>query len=168
MKVLKMRFGMGGEKADAHGVRFMGDFDPKAMRLGGISEMISEPDAQPMIKHKRITLWYIFKKIYPYKHVINLLSQLMAGLRAEGYTVMVSSLDDLVDTTSLEYRGKPESKFPASDRMHGYNAVGGFSVTAEIIGAGSKFSVEEIETIRKLAVKFGKIVYGQTLDEMRV
>jgi hypothetical protein len=167
MKVLKMKFGKSGEKVDAHGVRFFGDFDSRAMHLGGISEMISEPDVPPMIKHRRVTLWYISKKIYPYKHIINLLSQLTAGLKAEGYTVMVSSLDDLVDTTSSEYGGKPESKFPASDRMHGYNAVGGFSVTAEITDAWPKFSVEEIETIRKLAIKTGKLLYGQTLDEMK-
>jgi hypothetical protein len=167
MKVLKMKFGMSGDKVDTHGVRFCGEFDSKVKHLGGISEMISDPDVSPMIKHKRVTFWFIFEKIYPYKKIINFLSQLMVRLRGEGYTIIVSSLDDLVDTTSPEYEGKPESKFPAPDRIHGYNAAGGFSVTAEKIDAKLKFSIEEIETIQELAIKFGHTVYGRSLNKVQ-
>lgn len=163
MKVLKIKFGMNGEKVDAHGVRFFGDIDSRAMSLGIISEMISDPDVPPMIKHKRVTLWFIFNKIRAYKIVADYLGRLTAILRENGYTIIVSSLDELVDTTSLEYEGRPESKFPVSDRIHGYNAAGGFSVTAEKIDAKSKFTIREIETIQDLTINFSRSVYGRFL-----
>ena len=165
MKVLKMKFGKSGEKVDAHGVRLFGDFDSNAGHLGSISEMISDPDVSPMIKNKRVTLWFIFQKVRAYKNAANLLAQLTDILKKEGYTIIVSSLDELVDTTLPEYKGKPESRFPASDRIHGYNAAGGFSVTAEKTDAKSKFSIEEIETVEELAQKFGFNVYGRPLNK---
>lgn len=166
MKVLKMKFGMSGEKVNAFGIRFYGDIDNEVKHLGSISEILSDPDVSDMIKHKRITLWFTLENIYPYGEVLNLIGELKAGLREEEYEIMVSSLDDLVDTTSLEYASKPESRFPASDRMHGYNATSGFSVTAEKTDAESKFSIEEIETIQELAVKFGRLVYGRFLKKV--
>jgi hypothetical protein len=168
MKVLKIKFGMSGEKVDAFGIRFYGNIDSEVKHLCSIGEMFSDPDISPLIKDKRITLWFTFEKIRPYNKVSNLLSELTARLREEGYTIMISSLDELVDTTSLEYNGKPESRFPASERMHGHNATGGFSVTAEKTDAKLKFSMEEIETIQELAINFGRIVYGRSLKKVNI
>jgi hypothetical protein len=166
MKVLKTKFGMSGEKVDSFGIRFYGDIDNTAKHLGHIGEMFSDPDMSPMIKHQRITLWFTFEKIRPYERGSNLLGELINRLRKEGHTIIVSSIDELVDTTLPEYEGTPESTFPAADRMHGYNATGGFSVTAEKENTEAKFSLKEIETIRELAIKFGRIVFGRSLKRL--
>jgi hypothetical protein len=163
MKVLKMKFGISGDKTDAFGIRFYGDIDDRAKILGSIGEMFSDPDMSPMVKHRRITLWFTFEKIYPYAKVSNFLGDLTAGLKRAGYTILNSSVDELVDTTSQEFEGTPESKFPPSERMHSYNAAGGFSVTAEKTDSKLKFTVEEIETIQELAIIFGRRVYGRSL-----
>ena len=163
MKVLKIKFGTSGDKADAFGIRFYGDMDNRAKNLGRMGEMFSDPDIPLMIKNKRITLWFTFEKIRPYGKISNLLGELMARFKKEKYTILTSSIDELVDTQSPDYEGTPESKFPAADRMHGYNAGGGFSVTAEKTDAQSKFSIEEIETVQELAVIFGRKVYGRSL-----
>jgi hypothetical protein len=166
MKVLKTKFGMTGEKVDAFGIRFFGDIDNAAKHLGRIGEMFSDPDMSPMIKHQRITLWFTFEKIRPYERGSNLLRELVARLRGDGYTIVVSSIDDLADTTLPEYKGTPESAFPSTERMHGYNATGGFSVTAEKEKTEAKFSLKEIETIRALAIKFAHAVYGRSLPRI--
>ncbi len=167
MIVLKMKYGMNGEKVDAFGIRFYGDIDKEAGRLGTISEILFDPDMQSMIKNKRITLWFALEKIRPCKDVSALLSELMARLERNGYEIMISSLDDLVDTTSPEYAGKPESRFPAYERMiHGYNATRGFSVTAEKRDQQLKISMAEIEIIQKMAVEFGRMVYNHSLKKV--
>jgi hypothetical protein len=168
MKILKIRFGASGEKVDAFGIRFYGNLDRKSEHLGSISEIFADPDTTPMVKNKRITLWFALEKIRPYEKVSDLLGVLLTRLKKEGYEIVISSFDELVDTSSPEFADKPESKFPASDRMHGYNATRGFSVTAEKNDAGSKFSLEEIEAIEDLASKFGRIVYGQSLSKVDV
>jgi len=76
---------------------------------------------------------------------------------------MMSSIDELVDTTLPEFEGKPESRFPASERMHGYNGAGGFSVAAEKPNTKSKYSITEIEIIQELVTDYGRVVYGKTL-----
>ena len=163
MEVLKIKFGVNGDKVDAFGIRFYGDIDSKVKHIGRVGEIFSDPDMSPMIKYQRITFWFTFEKICPYEKVSNLLSELIAKLRKEEYAIINSSVDDLVDTTSLEFENTPESKFPASDRMHGYNASGGFSITSEKKDNKSKFSIKEIEIIQELAIKFGRIVYGRFL-----
>ena len=165
--VLKMKYGMNGEKVDAFGIRFYGDIDKEAGRLGKVSTMMSDPDMPSMITKKRITLWFTLEKIRPCKDVSDLLSKLMARLKGNGYEIMISSLDDLVDTSSAEYAGKPERKFPAYERMiHGYNATGGFSVTAEKTDPALKISMAEIETIQKMAIEFGRMVYNRSLKKV--
>jgi hypothetical protein len=163
MKILKMKFGESGDNVDAHGIRFFGDFENEAYRLSQISEMISSNDIAPPTEQKKLTLWFIFKRILPYKSVAGLLDMLILRLQSEGYTIVVSFVEHLADTTSPEYKYRSENKFPTSDRMHGYNAAGGFSVTAEKKGAGTQFSVEEIESMQKLAMDHAQIVYGHTL-----
>ena len=167
MIVLKMKYGMNGEKVDAFGVRIYGNIDRKAGGFGKISELQSDPDMPSVFKNKRITLWFAFENIRPCKDVSNLLIDLMAILKGNRYEIMISSLDDLVDTSSPEYKGKPESRFPAYERMiHGYNATSGFSVTAEKKDPKSKISMAEIETIQKMAVEFGRMVYGRSLKKV--
>jgi len=166
MKVLKMKFGMSGEKANAFGIRFYGDIGSEAKHLGRMGEMFSDPDMSPAIRHQRITLWFTFEKIRPYEKGSNLLNELITRLREVGYASIISSIDELADTTAPEYAGRPESKFPASERMHGYNATGGFSVTAEKKDSEAKFSIKEIETIQKVAMKFSRIVYGESLKKL--
>lgn len=166
MKVLKTKFGMTGEKVDAFGIRYFGDIDSAAKHLGHIGEMFSDPDMSPMIKHQRVTLWFTFEKIRPYERGSNLLRELVARLRNGGYTIVVSSIDDLADTTTPEYEGTLERTFPSAERMHGYNATGGFSVTAEKENTQAIFSLKEIETVRALAIKFAQIVYGRSLQRL--
>jgi hypothetical protein len=167
MIVLKMKYGMNGEKVDTFGIRFYGDIDREAGRLGKISQLLSDPDMPSAIKNNRITLWFALEKIRPCQDVSNLLSKLMARLKGNGYEIMISSLDDLVDTTSPEYAGKPESRFPPYERMiHGYNATRGFSVTAEKADPKSAVSVAEIETIQEMAVEFGRMVYNRSLKKV--
>ena len=167
MIVLKMKYGKDGEKVDAFGIRIYGDIDRKAGRLGKISEMLSDPNMPSTIKNKRITLWFALKKIRPCKNVSDLLSELISRLKRNGYEIMMSSLDDLIDTTSPEYAGKPESRFPAYERMiHGYNATSGFSVTTEKKDPKLKISMAEIEAIQKMAIGFGRIVYGRSLQKL--
>jgi len=166
MRVLKLKYGTSGEKVDAFGIRFYGNIGKEAGRLGKISQMLSDPDMPPMIKNKRITLWFIFEKIRPCADVSSLLNELIARLRGNGYEMMISSLDDLVDTTSPEYAGKAESRFPAYERMiHGYNATCGFSVTAEKKDPKSKLSMAEIETIQKMTIEFSQMVYKRPLKK---
>jgi len=164
MKVLKMKFGTSGEKADAFGIRFYGDLDRRLEDLGSISEMHSDPEPSPAAKHKKVTLWFTLKELHPYKKVSDLLGALISILREKGYTIVVSSIDGLADTTTPEYENRPEGRFPPSDRMHLYNASNGFSVTAESSSAASKFSMAEIESIQKAAVRFSRIVYGRVLE----
>jgi len=165
MKLLKMKFGISGDKTDAFGIRFYGDIDDRARHLGSIGEIFSDPDMLPMVKHRRITLWFKLEKIHPYIMVSNFLGDLTAGLKRAGYTILNSSIDELVDTTSNEYEGTPESRFPPSERMHSYNAAGGFSVTAEKTDNKLKFTIEEIETIQELAIIFSRRVYGRSLKK---
>jgi len=167
MKILKIKLWRGMNKADALGMRFYGDIDDKAKHLGSMSEMFLEPDMLPMIKYRRITIWFTFEKICPYNDVSDLLSELMARLSKEGYAIVTSSIDALADTSSPEYEGMPERRFPDSERMHGYNAAGGFSVTAEKADSNSFFSLEEIETIQEMAIIFGRQVYGRSFREFR-
>lgn len=166
MKVLKIRFGGVGERVDAHGIRFYGDVDKRAYNLGYISEIISDREEAPFTTHKRITLWYIFEKIRPFNRIMGYLEKLIDALKAEGYTIVISSLDELVDTTSPEYAGRPERRFPAPDRMRWYNAASGFSITAEKSDAKSGFSVKEIETVQEEAMKLSREIYGNTLKKM--
>jgi len=95
-----------------------------------------------------------------------LLDALKLQLRKEGYTIIVSALDELVDTTLPEYANRPESSFPPPDRMHCYNAASSFSVTAEKKDNLSKYSLEEIETLQVMAIKFGVTVYGRSLKRI--
>jgi hypothetical protein len=167
MFVLKMKYGMNGEKVDAFGIRFYGDIDKEAGNLGKISKMLSDPDVPSMIKHKRVTLWFTLEKIRPCRDVSDFLGKLIARLKGLGYEIMISSLDDLVDTKSPEYSDQPESEFPAYERkIHGYNATGGFSVTAEKKDADSKISMIEIERIQKLAMEFSQMVYNRSLKKI--
>src|SRR5512136_37405 len=112
MEVLKIKFGMKEKNIDAHGIRFYCNRDNKANQITGISELIPDPHVLPMIQHKRITLWFTFKNIRPYTTVMDLLNELDIRLKQKAYTIIASSLDDLVDTTSYEYKGRPESNFP--------------------------------------------------------
>jgi hypothetical protein len=168
MEVLKMNFGMSDKKIDAHGIRFFGDIDSKAKHLTGISELIHDPDVSPMIKHKRVTLWYLFENIRPYIEVFDMINDITVRLREKEYTIIASSLDDLVDTTSGEYKGRPESRFPVPYRKRGYNAARGFSITAEKIDGKLEFSLMEIETIKELAAKVSCTVYGRPLDDVEI
>ena len=163
MKVMKIKFGKSGEKVDAFGIRFYGDLDDEGKQLGRVSEIFSDSDDANIIKNKRITLWFTFEKIHSYEKASQLLDDLVAGLRKEGYEIIFSSIDDLVDTNCLEYQGKPESSFPDSRRIHGYNAAGGFSATAEKRDDKLRFSFGEITTIQAFAKKFGKRAYGRSL-----
>lgn len=167
MLVLKIKYGLTGENADAFGMRFYSDnIDPKARHLGRISKELSDTDMPLMNKKRRITLWFTLEHIRPCKEVSNLLSELMAILKGNGYEIPISSLDDLVDTTSPEYAGKPESRFPLYERtIHGYNASRGFSVTAEKIEPLPDISMAEIETIQKMAIEFAIMVYGRSLKK---
>lgn len=166
MRVLKMKFGANGEKVDAFGIRFYGNIDRPSEKLGTISEILSAADDLSGIRNKRITIWFMLERIRPYEKVSDLLFMLVNVLKKEGYEIVFSSVDELVDTSSPEYADKPESEFPASDRMHGYNATRGFSVTAEKGDAGAKFSVSEIKAIRDLTQSFGRIVYGRSLTDV--
>jgi hypothetical protein len=163
MKILKMKFGESGDDVDAYGIRFFGDFEKGAYRLGRLSEMISSHDTTPLTESKRVTLWFTFQSIRPYKSVSSLLDKLTIRLKSEGYKIAISSLEYLADTTSPEYENRPEGKFPVSDRMHGYNAAGGFSVTAEKTGKVTQFSMKEVETIHKLAMVEAQVIYGRIL-----
>ena len=163
MKVLKIKYGASGDKVDAYGIRFYGDVDTGGKKIGRISEMFSDTDLPYTVNNKRITLWFNFERIHSYEEASGFLDELLASLRGEGYEIIFSFLDDLVDTTSYEYEGTPESQFPDSNRIHGYNATGGFSVTAEKADDKTAFSFEEVEAIRKLAKKVSRIVYGKSL-----
>jgi len=166
MKVLKLNFGKRGKKVDAFGMRFYGDIDSEVGIIGSISEMVFDPDVPPMIQRKRITLWFNLEKLRPYKEISDLLDTLKLQLRREGYTIIVSALDELVDTTLPEYANRPESGFPPPDRMHCYNAASSFSVTAEKKDNLPKYSLEEIETLQVMAIKFGVTVYGRSLKRI--
>ncbi len=166
MKVLKLNFGQRGNKVDAFGMRIYGDIDSEVGLIGSISEMVFDPDVPPMIQRKRITLWFNLEKLRPYKEISDMLDALKLQLRREGYTIIVSALDELVDTTLPEYANRPESSFPPPDRMHCYNAASSFSVTAEKKDNLSKYSLEEIETLQVMAIKFGVIVFGRSLKRI--
>jgi len=163
MQVLKFKFGHGGDRVDAFGLRFFGNFDSRTANGGTFSEILSDPDVAPMTTHPRVTLWFMFEKIRPYDNVSRMLDQLSAILKKKGYAIKNSSIDGLVDTTSAEYENKPERRFPASRRMHGCNAAAGFSVTAEKPDAKLKFSSKEIAMVKDLAVKLGQAIYGRSL-----
>jgi hypothetical protein len=166
MIVLKIKYGKNGEKVDTFGIRLYGDIDNKAKTLGKISNIQSDAYTPSMRKNRRITLWFSFQGIRPCKDVSNLLEELKRILQENGYEIIISSLDDLVDTTTPEYAGTPESRFPAYERMiHGYNATNGFSVTAEKNDAKSRISVADIESIQKMAVDFSRKVYGRSLKK---
>jgi len=165
MKVLKIKFGTSGETVDACGIRFYGDIDSNMARFGHVGEMFSDPDLVPITQHQRVTLWFTFKRIRSYDSVATLLNDLMYRLKERGYATMISSIDELVDTTLPEYEGKPESKFPSSERIHGYNAARGFSATTEKTDIKSKLSIKEIETIQELVIGFSRMVDGNTLNQ---
>lgn len=163
MQILKFKFGASGERVDAFGMRFFGDFDGRTGHGGTFSEILSDPDVPPMTTHQRVTIWFMFEKIRPYDKISRFLEQLSASLRKRGYTIKISSLDGLVDTTLPEYANKPERRFPASRRMHGCNAATGFSVTAEKTDAKLKFASKEITSVKEMAVKLGQEIYGRSL-----
>jgi len=87
MNVLKLSFGATGKKTDSYGMRFYGHIDSRLGLIGDLSEMIPDPDVPPMIKRKRVTLWFNYEKIQPYKEISNLLDNLklqqgMKGIRS--------------------------------------------------------------------------------------
>ena len=163
-----MNFEMNEKNIDGQGIRFYGSIDNKAKQFTGISELIPDPDVLPMIQHKRVTLWFTFENIRPYTAIMDLIYELEIGLKQRAYTIIASSLDNLVDTTSYEYEGRPERNFPVPDVTRGYNAARGFSITAEKMDAEMKFSIIEIENIKEFAVKFGYIVYGRSLSNIEM
>lgn len=150
MIVLKIKYGENGDKVDAFGIRFYGDMDKKAKSLGKISDIQSDTDTPSVMKNRRITLWFAFQSIRPCKDVSNLLNALILKLKENGYETLISSLDDLIDTTAPEYAGTPESRFPPYERMiHGYNATNGFSVTAEKDDANRRYQLLKLKQSRK-------------------
>jgi len=160
-----MKFGMSGDKADAFGIRFYGNIDKQLESLGSLSNILYNQETPPFTEHKRITLWFTMEKLHPYERVSDLLGMLVNVIKREGYEVLISSIDELADTTTPEYTNKPEREFPTSNRMHGFNAAQGFSVTAEKNDLSAEFSREEIETIARLAVAFGRTVFGRELKK---
>lgn len=164
MKVLKMKFGIGGEKVDAFGIRFYGKINKELEKLGSISELFSDPDESPMIKNKRVTLWFTLQKIRSYNQILNMLGELIAMLKKEGYMIINSSIDGLVDAP--EYRNKTEEKSAILDKIRGYNAADSFSVTSEKNDNRLEFSLEEIEKIKNIGIIFGQIVYCRSLKRV--
>lgn len=163
-----MKFGEPGDNVDAFGIRFYGDFDGKVGEDGSFSEIISDPDTDPITEHQRITLWFMFEKVRPYDQVSDFIRQLSDTLNKKGYATKVSSVDGLVDTTSQDYFHKPERNYPASYRMHRCNAANGFSVTTERTDAKLKFNVSEVVSIAETAVRLGHIIYGKNLKMAKV
>lgn len=47
MQVLKFKFGASGERVDAFGIRFFGDFDGRVEHGGTSSEILIDPDVPP-------------------------------------------------------------------------------------------------------------------------
>jgi|GEM_PF-3511874 len=84
MQVLKFKFGHGGDRVDAFGLRFFGNFDSRTANGGTFSEILSDPDVAPMTTHPRVTLWFMFEKIRPYDNVSRMLDQLSAILKKKG------------------------------------------------------------------------------------
>lgn len=166
MKVMKIRFGKSGANVDGFGIRLYGDVDGDCAKLGSVSEIFSDTEPSHAIKSKRITVWFTFEKIRPYQGVSHFLDDVVQALKNDGYEIIYSSVDDLVDTSSPEYQGRPESLFPHSQRIHGYNAAGGFSVTAEkSVSTSILFSYAEIEGILAILQKTGRIIYGKVLKK---
>lgn len=163
MKVFKMKFSEADNHLDAIGIRFYGDFDGHMGQDGSFSEILSDFDADPLTEHPRITLWFIFEKIRPYDQVSDFLFQLSDALEKKNYKTKFSSVDGLVDTTSGDYRNKPERNFPPSDRMHRCNAANGFSVTAERTDQALRFTVTEVAAIAETALRLGHAIYGKNL-----
>jgi len=166
MKVLKIKFGANGKKVDAFGIRFYGDIDSNAKQLGSIREIIPDPVMTPKVQNQRITIWYTFKKIRSFETISLSLIDLTDRLMGKNYMTMISSIDEIVDTTWPKYKGKPESKFPISERIHGYNAARGFSATVVKANTEAKYSMKEIEAIQELVKDFSRTVYGSSQNTL--
>ena len=165
MKVFKIKFGKSGEKADAFGIRFLGDFDGKMGQNGSFSEIISPPDSAPLITHQRITIWFTFERIRPYDTVSGFVRELSELLKEKDYIIKYSFIDGLFNTTLLDDANPPEG---FSDPRDPGNAATGFSVTAEKHSAKLKFTVNEIVSVSEAAAKLSRTIYGRNLERVRV
>jgi hypothetical protein len=73
----------------------------------------------------------------------------------------------------VNHFGSINEMFPGPDQVpitnqNGCNATKGFAVTAETTDDSSLHLIEEIETIKGLAIKFGEIVYGRVLKKLTI
>lgn len=168
----EIRFGgISGE----FGVIFYGDTNHPAAGYAMAADTAEIPDQAVLADHQKLRFWFRFgvrpqSVVRPYGEVCQLADELAAKLEAVGWAAAPaiedypdtrSSVDDLVDTDSFEYWGKPEAEFPRQPSAHGYNAAGGFTLVAEKLGTQPVFSADEIEAIRQLALECGRQVYGR-------
>ena len=128
----------------------------------------------------RVTLpagdWFRFADIRPYGKVQNLFDQVAALLESKGWKMAPaidglldtgSDIGHLVDTTFIasdNYRD--EEEFPPEPGVQGYNAAASFTIVVEKLGTEPKFSENEIEQIRQLALVAAKLVYTEALAEV--
>jgi len=165
MKVFKIKFGKSGEKADAFGIRFLGDFEGKVGRNGSFSEIIPAADSAPMIMHQRITIWFTFERVRPFDTVSGFVRQLTELLKEKDYIVKYSFIDGLFNTTVMN---DPNPTEGLSDQKVPGNAAAGFSVTAEKQSAKLKFTANEIVSVGEAAAKLGLKIYGRKLERVSV
>lgn len=171
-----IRFGgISGE----YGVILYGDADHWAAGYAVDAAMAEIPDQACLSDHQKLCFWFRFgvrpqSVVRQYGEVCQLADELTAKLEAVGWTAAPaiddypdtgSSVDDLVNTDSWEYWGKPEAEFPCQPSAHGYNAAGGFTLVVEKLGTQPIFSADELEAIRRLAIECGQQVYGSAPKE---
>lgn len=162
---------------DTHGIWLYGDVNHPDAGWSMEVAQAEVADKACLSDHQKILFWFRFEKIRPYGTVVKLYLQITTRLKEagwqvasalEGYPDTGSSVDNLVDTDSPEYWGKPEANWPREPNAEGYNAAGGLSVVVEKPATEPEFTLDEIEMMQNLAKEFGQIAYGRQLEEVKI
>jgi len=171
----ELRFG-GPYGSDEHGVCLYGDINhPAAHYACEAAGYIEYPDQAALSDHQKVSFWFRFSDIRPYGKVRGLFNRVADLLEKAGWK-MAPAIDNLPDTgssiggledTTLWPNYRDETEFPAEPNAYGYNAAREFCIVVEKLGTKPEFTPGDIKSIRSLAKKAARIVYGQKLEENR-
>lgn len=170
-------WGVFGEGTDQSGINFFGDASHPAAQFSMEAAMAEVPEQAGLSDHKKVSFWFRFATIRSYGQVLDLFERVVERLTAMGWSVAPaiegtldtgSSVDNLADTDDPKFWSQERDTWLREPNAGGYNAAGGFTVVVEKVGEKPEFSLEEIETLKKLMAEFNTFVYDRPLPASEV
>jgi hypothetical protein len=150
------------EQVDTHQVRLCGNI-PRDVTLSNRLNVAHRSQELDTVQHRRLTILFTVKKPRPYHVMSRFLDVLLAKLERNGFSILFSSLDGLVNISEYtRYSGteRYDSIVSAIDKLRGFNAAGGFSVTAEMSNGSIRFTASEVNAVKSIIREMDILVYG--------